>query len=334
MTILRWGEWADAVIDFILQVKSAENFLIISDTGTDTAIGNACLVAGIKAKANAQLLVVPEMRAGRRQSLEFGSAAGAVLGSDVILGLCEINNDSIQNAMYSSREKGARISICDVKNNEAWVIEGVLDVDLALMTDVAQKICALWSVTELCRVTSNVGTDISFQLKGRPSMPGDGRAIKQGTLDFFPGATPSVAPVENTINGTIVVDGSVDAGPVSTPITLEVVSGYVTEIKGEADADLFRKRLESTGDPKAFAICHWNLGINPRAKMGHKMAEDEMVMGAITFGFGNQDPDFEGDVGTAKMHSDVVLSSGTITLDGTVMIEGREFNQDMGLGGL
>ena len=110
--------------------------------------------------------------------------------------------------------------------------------------------------------------------------------------------------------------------------------GVITAIEGGADADVLRSRLESTGNPKAFHLCHFNVGMNPAARMGVKMMQDEMVMGAATFGFGSQDPIFEGTVGLVKMHTDVVLASPTIYLDGVVMCENEKFNPDLGLGGL
>jgi leucyl aminopeptidase (aminopeptidase T) len=64
------------------------------------------------------------------------------------------------------------------------------------------------------------------------------------------------------------------------------------------------------------------------------MIEDERVVGGITFGFGNQDPAFKGNVGVAKVHADVVLVSPTVYLDGAVMCEKNRLNPDLGLGGL
>lgn len=57
-------------------------------------------------------------------------------------------------------------------------------------------------------------------------------------------------------------------------------------------------------------------------------------MGAVTFGFGHQDPSYRGTVGVAKVHLDVVLASPTIALDGVVMCQNNRLNPDLGLGGL
>ena len=49
-----------------------------------------------------------------------------------------------------------------------------------------------------------------------------------------------------------------------------------------------------------------------------------MCVGAVTFGFGNQDPSFQGTVGEAKLDSDVVIMSPTIEFDGEVRVENNK----------
>lgn len=330
MSILRWGEFGEICVRMMAQAKPGENLLILADTWTDMEIAEACLIAGINAKANAQLLVIPKM--SQTDTRDFNpSTAGAIQGADVVLGLCETM--FVQKAATrKAREKGTRVVSTVPKGIEDFVIEGVVEVDYPLMIKVAEKLCELWEKTDVCKLTSSLGTDISFQLKGRPSLLGDGMATEPGEADFFPGVQVSIAPVEKTINGTIVIDGSISPGGlVSTPVVCHLEEGVITSIEGGADANAWRSRLESTGDPKAFHLCHFTIGLNPRAKMTGNMIEDERVLGAVTFGFGNQDPSFKGTVGAAKVHADVVLVSPATYLDGVLMCESNRLNPDLGL---
>jgi leucyl aminopeptidase (aminopeptidase T) len=296
-------------------------------------VAEACLVAGINAKANAQLLVIPRM--GITDTREFNaSTAGAIQGADVILGLCETLFKE-KAATNKAREKGTRTTETVTRGIEDYVYGGILDVNYPLMVEIGKKICKLWEKTKLCKLVSPLGTDITFQLKGRPVILGDGMATEPGESDNFPGAQVSIAPVEETINGTIVAEGSVSPGGlVSSPITCRLKNGVITSIEGGADANAWESRLRSTGDPKAFHLCHFCVGLNPRARMTGIMIEDERVVGGVTFGFGNQDPDFKGNVGVASVHTDLVLVSPTIYLDGVVMCEKNRLNPDLGLGGL
>jgi hypothetical protein len=43
--------------------------------------------------------------------------------------------------------------------------------------------------------------------------------------------------------------------------------------------------------------------LNPRARLGGNMMQDERVMGAVTFGFGHQDPIYRGKAGPARFTS-------------------------------
>jgi 2,5-dihydroxypyridine 5,6-dioxygenase len=333
MSILRWGEFGEICVRMMAQAKPDENLLILADTWTDMEIAEACLIAGINAKANAQLLVIPKM--SQTDTRDFNpSTAGAIQGADVVLGLCETM--FVQKAATrKAREKGTRVVSTVPKGIEDFVIEGIVKVDYPLMIKVAEKLCELWEKTDVCKLTSPLGTDISFQLEGRPALLGDGMATAPGEADFFPGVQVSIAPVEKTINGAIVIDGSISPGGlVSAPVTCHLEEGVITSIEGGADANVWRSRLESTGDPKAFHLCHFTFGLNPRAKMTGNMIEDERVLGAVTFGFGNQDPSFKGTVGAAKVHADVVLVSPAIYLDGVLMCENNRLNPDLGLGEL
>lgn len=332
MTMLRWQEWGEAVVQMMVEAKPGENLLILTDTATNMEIATACLSAGIKSGATTHLLVIPYV-GPKDYRRDFRSANGAILGADVIVGLNEVQNAGIEAAILKAREGGARATLCATVGVEQYILEAVLDVDYQKMVEAAERICELWRKTEICRVTSPLGTDVSFRLRGRPALRGDGRAIDPGHIDFFPGATPSIAPVEDTIHGTIVVDGTISdpIGQVAAPVILRLEKGVITAIEGGADADAFRSHLASAGDPKAFHLCHFNVGMNPRAQLGIKMMQDEMVVGAATFGFGDQDPIFEGTVGTAAMHSDVVLTAPTIHLDGTMLFENNKPNPDLGL---
>jgi len=329
----RWGEFGKIAVEMMAQAKGGETLVILADTWTDIDIAKACLEAGINAGVDTQLVVFP--RISQTDTRDFNaSMAGAIQGADVVLGLCK--TQFVQKAASRvAREGGTRMVSTVPQGIEDYVIEGIVQVDYRKMVEVGERICELWEATELCRLESPLGTDIEFQLKGRPALLGDGMATEPGEADFFPGVQVSIAPVEATINGTVVIDGSISPGGlVREPVTCELEEGVITSIEGGPDASGWESRLRSTGDPKAFHLCHYTIGLNPQAKMTGNMIEDERVVGAVTFGFGNQDPKFEGDVGAASVHADVVLVSPTIYLDSKIMCEKNRLNPDMGLGGL
>ncbi len=229
MAVYRWGEFGKVVVRKMAQVKPGENLLILADTWTDMEIAEACLIAGINAKANAQLLVIPRMARSDRR--EFNPVtAGAIMGADVIVGVCETMFGR-RVATREAAKRGTRAAGCRPRGQEDWVIEGLLEVDYPRMIEMGKKICELWEKTKVCRVTSFLGTDASFRMQGRPALVGDGMATEPGEADWFPGVDASIAPVEETINGTIVIDGSVKPGRlVRTPITCQLEKGVIIAI--------------------------------------------------------------------------------------------------------
>lgn len=59
MAVHCWGRFGEAAVRMMGQVRPGENLLIVADTWTDVEIAKACLIAGISAKASAQLRVIP-----------------------------------------------------------------------------------------------------------------------------------------------------------------------------------------------------------------------------------------------------------------------------------
>ena len=334
MAVMRWGEWAKAVMDVITEIKPGENLLIVADTWTDMAIAEAALVAGMSAGANAQLLVIP-----RRSEIDMSEISpptkGAILGSDVIVELSASgSNMKMRDVTEEARRKGTRVAHAETRGVEDWAIEGLLGIDYPAMIENAEKIGELFTNADVIRVTSDVGTDVSLKPgAGRPCVLGHGLAVEPGQVGYFPGATPAIAPLEESINGTIVVDGAISLGIglVSEPVTMTVEKGVVTAIEGGTDAAAYRALLEAVDDPKAFNVVHFNVGVNPRARMQDGIHQDEQAYGVVTFGFGHQDPNLKGAAGAAKIHSDIVLRSPTVYVDGEVLCENNEFNPDLGL---
>jgi leucyl aminopeptidase (aminopeptidase T) len=329
----RWDKFAEIAVRKMGQVKPGEKLLILADTKTDIVVAEACSHAGKKTGAETQLLVIPWRASTDTRDLNEETVR-AINGADVVIGLCEtmfVEKESTEAA----RRNGTRIAATTVAGMEDFAIEGIVDVDYEKMIEIAKRGCELWENTKICQVTSTLGTDIQFLMKGRPALIGDGMATEPGEADFFPGVSIANAPVEETICGTIVIDGNIPPGRlVETPVSCRLERGVIVDISGGADAETLKQQFEESGDPIAKNLCHFTLGLNPRAKTTGHVHQDEHVLGAVTFGFGSQDPDFKGNVPPSKVHFDAVLKSPTILLDGIVMCENNKLNPDLGLGGL
>lgn len=327
-TNLRWDEFAEAVVRRLVRPKEGEAFLILADTATDPGLAQACLAAGLRAGTDAQLLVYKRMAWG--EAAHFGPIVQeAIRASRLILGLH--TNFVAAKATREALARGARILCTQPWGVESFLFRGLLDLDYDAMIRNGEIVARLWDQTKECVVVSEAGTDIRFQLAPRKAIVGDGVLTQDGEIDYFPGVQVSIAPVEETINGRIVVDASDNIqGVLRNPYTMVIEKGVIKAVEGGLEANKMRTWLESRKDEKIYRLCHFTIGLNPKAGITGNMIEDERLLGCVDFGFGSQDPKFGGTVGLSPFHMDVILASPTIYLDGTAMVDKNKLNYELG----
>lgn len=196
---------------------------------------------------------------------------------------------------------------------------------------------------ETCRVTSRLGTDLTYSVKGRihiPSLPGEDFVpyrINAMTRNkkfprprfLFPNGEFNVPPVEGTGNGVLVVDLSMHQfGRLKSPIALTVKDGRITDIEGGPEAWTLRRYLDEYGDENARVFpSEASVGINSRAVVRGLQREDKNILGSMHFGLGTNI-----DVGGtlhSKIHMDGVILEPTLYVDGDMRIEHGRFLRDI-----
>ncbi len=192
----------------------------------------------------------------------------------------------------------------------------IANLNMDLQSQFQNKMVELTAKAKKMRITSPGGTDVSFENdQSRPILNELGAAT--------PGAHFLIgqmgwAPIENTINGTIVFDGSfsgggeAELGVLSSPIELTVKEGRIVDIKGKEEAKLVAKWLAAFNDPRMYHMAHISYGFNPGSKLCGLCTEDERVWGSTEWGIGYQGPMFEGGLGDAATHADGICLNSTI----------------------
>jgi leucyl aminopeptidase (aminopeptidase T) len=323
---LYWEEFAEKVVRELVRPLKGDPFLIITDTANDINLAQACLAAGLRADADTQLIIKQRLPSGMA-SKPGPILSNAILNSKLILELC--GGIVRAPATVEARSKGTRVLSTYLKGIEEYAIRALVDVDIPAMIRNAEKVAKLWEQTKFCHTTSPQGTDFTCQLAPRRSVIGDGALSEDGEVDFFPGAQVSIAPVEETINGTLVVDASDSVqGVVQNPYSFTIKNGVIVAVEGGKEADAMRNWLKSRNDEKIYHLCHYSIGLNPQAGISGNMIEDERKVAAIDCGFGYQDAKFGGTIGYSPYHMDIMLAAPTVYLDGKEMSGGGELNPD------
>ena len=175
------------------------------------------------------------------------------------------------------------------------------------------------------RVTSPAGTDIEFDNEpGREFVTADG-FVRKGEVKMFPGQI-SWAPNFESINGTLVVDGSQNPpmGILETPIRFTVEKGVITKVEGGNEAQQFEEWLRSFDDPQMFRVAHLAYGFGPEAKLTGDVVEDERVWGCTEWGFGNVGAILTSDIPEGipgASHSDGICLNCSVWLDGVRVLD-------------
>ncbi len=324
-----WDEFAEVTIKRLVEPDSGEPLLVLADTRSELNLAHALMAAGVRSGADTQLIV--------KQLAKPGEAAypGPILSeaykaANYIVSIIDDGIDASQ-AMLDAKAGGTSILYTEVTDVEDYVVRALLHVDIDKMIRIGRRVCELWEATDSCQVTSPQGTDVSFQLKPRKADLGTGKLDGPGKDDFYPGMQTNIAPVEESINGVIVVDASDSVqGVVHTPYSMTMENGVITKVEGGSEADTMREWLAGCNDPTIYKLCHFSLGLNPQAGISGRMIEDERKLAAVDFGFGYQNPAMGGTVGLSDYHMDIMLATPTVILDGKEMSSGGAFNPEMG----
>ncbi|WP_028843810.1 M29 family metallopeptidase [Pseudothermotoga elfii] len=198
-------------------------------------------------------------------------------------------------------------------------------VDIELQEKFQNKVVEMTKRAKKMKITTPAGTDISFENIPTRPVTNELRADTPGP-HFLLGQI-GWAPLEESINGTIVFDGSfsgggeADLGVLKHPIKLVVKEGKITEILGQDEAKFVKKWLEKLDDPRMYYLAHVCYGFNPGAKLSGLCTEDERVWGSTEWGFGYQGPAFKGKLGEAISHADGICLNSSVWLDGELLMD-------------
>jgi 2,5-dihydroxypyridine 5,6-dioxygenase len=184
-------------------------------------------------------------------------------------------------------------------------------------------------------VVSKAGSDFILRKDGRPAMYQCGVADEPGRWDHWPSGLVTCAPLEDSAEGTYVIDvGDVLLGSwryAQSRVTLTLEKGLITRIEGGQDARLLQAALERAGDEWAFRFAHAGWGIDERADWGHIGMDSESLYGTIMVTPGRNifkaPAPYSGLGGknTSEAHFDICCRHTNLFLDGQLIIEDEKF---------
>lgn len=251
------------------------------------------------------------------------AAIAALKASDLVLDLMTLLFSPEQIDIL---ESGTKILLA-VEPPEVLVRTVPTEADRARVLAASTKL----KKARTMHVTSEAGTDVTFQLGEFPTICEYGFVDEPGRWDHWPSGFLFTFANEGGSNGTIVVDTGDIVLPqksyANSPIRITVENGYARAIEGGIDAQLLSEYMATFKDPEAYAMSHIGWGLQPRCHWSTlAMYDKEQTIamdarafeGNFLFSLG---PNNEaGGQRTTACHIDIPLRNCTVSLDGEVVV--------------
>lgn len=320
---------AQKLVRDVLKVSSGEEVVITSDTSSDWSVveATARTVAVVGGKPVVFLHQTP---------VGVGKAADPYLpvkSLKAVLSVADVWIEFNRNWLLYSTPYWEAMSVgkvrymCLVGMNVDMMVRTIGRVNVELLYEFQRKLAEVTHRSKHMRVKTPAGTDLEFENdSSRPvlvegEVSGPGEYMLFGQVDW--------APVEESINGVLVFDGSVwppeELGLLRAPIKLYVRDGRVSRIEGGSEAKIFERWLKSFNDEKMFNVAHLSYGCNPGAKLTGNILEDERVWGVVEWGLGSQSSTFRGKLGSASSHTDGICLNPTVWGDEEKILDNGEY---------
>ena len=331
------GRAADILCRELFGLENGETCVITADTESDWRVVNATARAVFSCGAKPMVITLAS-------PLGVGKAADEMLPVEALTACLkntdawiELNN---QWLLYSTpcntamKENRKLRHICLAGLNADMMVRCIGRVNYPVLGEFLDRVYGMTVAAKHWRLTTPAGEDIEFENSinsNRIYGIDNGYADKPGShmMSGQIGWTPEF----DTINGTIVFDGSLTppCGLLNKPVSLEIDKGKVVRIKGGREAGRLESWLKNFDDPQMFVLAHVCWGFNPGARLTGDIVEDERVWGATEWGLGHIGSCLIRPDGIpAASHSDGISLNTSVWLDGVhVLDKGKVVHKDL-----
>lgn len=310
---------ARKAVQLLGMVEKGTEVLILHDPFTTHNV-EALAIAADEVGANVTVL---QMMPGRSHGQQLSAIVGeAFKAADIVFGLARQNVAHTQ-ARRDAQAAGVKVMVLPESDSDDFFLAEGWNADFDALRPEIDALAKALTEAETARVWSEAGTDITMSIAGR-----DGRSLNGfvNTQDISAGycLEASLAPVEGTAEGTIVVNASIPGVTLieKEPVRIRFEKGLAVSIEGGAEATKFRDLLESFNDPNVYNLGELGVGMNPNCTLDGTMLSDESVYGGFQLALGTSA--YIGGTCKAAAHYDTVVTDACLELDGKAVFAGNK----------
>lgn len=299
-------------------VKPGEQVLVLTDT-EKFPIGEVVAAVAHEAGAKVCLIAMPVQKI---QGEELPPpVAAAMKAANVVIAMVA-KNMAHTTGRLEATQAGTRILLMP-RVTEERLLSPPMEADFPKLRPIVQGLARRLTGAKTARLTNAAGTDITMSLEGRRGRALDGFANTED-IAAPPGIEASIAPLEGTANGIVVVDGSIPGVGFmqGEHPRIAVKDGLLQSVDGGPLAMTFRDLLAAFKDPNVYQVAELGVGLNPMCKLRGAPDDDEGEFGSAHVAFGTNK--FMGGTVLAAAHYDVVVKKATLVLDGEAVLKDGE----------
>lgn len=321
------GKAADILVRELFDLKEDETFVITADTESDQRVVDATARAAFSIGAKPMVINLASplgVSEAADPMLPIEALTGALKGADAWV---EFNNQWLlystpYNIAMKENDKLRYMNL--VGMNPDMMVRCIGRVNYPVLGEFMDKVYDMTINTNHFHFTTPAGTDLEFDYD-----PDRITSLSKGYADE-PGAHMMAgqiawAPKFESINGTLVFDGSVvpPLGKLEKPIHMAIEKAKIVKVEGGSEAAEFKRWMDSFDHPQMCKLAHVSWAFHPGAKLTGDIVEDERVWGATEWGIGAVGPGFspEREPIPAPSHTDGICLNTSAWLDDTQLLD-------------
>ncbi|WP_172293281.1 leucyl aminopeptidase [Pseudoruegeria sp. HB172150] len=314
-------------------VKPHETLIVLSEGDIRKDYAEATLLAAREMGVSCFQLNLPlrETRSIKSMTGRTGIAGNlpaieALKKADIVIDFMGMLFSHEQNEICAT---GTRV--CFIREPFDILCRNMPNKDLRRRVEWGEK---LLKEAKVMRITSDVGTDVTYELGDYPVMTQYGYTDTPGRWDHMGTGQVLTNGNDGHVNGVVVLQaGDIVNGfkrYLESEVRLTIKDGFITDIEGPGmDAALIRKYIESYNDPRAYAISHIGWGLLDSAPWYHNIItrtkDQEIGTSSLSY-YGNvlfsTGPNTElGGKNDTACHMDMPMRDCSLSLDGVPIVE-------------
>jgi leucyl aminopeptidase (aminopeptidase T) len=196
-----------------------------------------------------------------------------------------------------------------------------LSIDYTPVKNLGEQLLAVLQQQTKIHITSDSGTDLTAGIR-QNGVINDSGFFPRGDKGNLPAGEVFFAPLPDTTNGKLVIDGSIADDVLDAPIVVTIKNGLAVKMDGGKAAKRLWEKLSKHG-AAGRTVAEIGIGTNPVANITENLLEAEKAYGTVHVAFGNSSA--IGGENNVPIHIDGLISNPTVRVSKKILVEDKIF---------